>query len=452
MALVLKDRVKETSTTTGTGTFTLAGAVSGFQSFSVIGNANTVYYAIVNLSASEWEVGLGTYTSSGTLLSRDTVLESSNSGSKVNFSAGAKDVFCTYPAEKAVTLDDVQTLSNKTLTNPVINGFTGNTAVINIGSGQFYKDTSGNVGIGTNSPVTRLDVSGGTLTLRSDAVFNTSSTAGTGSAAYIRSNNGYSSATTPDYSWWYNDQCGLFHPANNVIGLTTAGTERMRIDTSGTLLATAPNTTAASLTYGATAGQIFRNEYSELAFGLSNSSPYSFYLQGRTSSSTARDLTIQPLGGNVGIGTNSPSQKLDVSGNIVASGSIKATQLAATTTLLDTTLRTYSAGTKYTLPVNVNILGTMGDSFLVTLFVQYDDIDYHNWLGSVLITMTYWNAFGNNSQWSTQMSTHVSGNPTLTIYDTVGTGSRPLAFSLSSAITVATGGFVKAIVTRIASF
>jgi len=304
MALVLKDRVKETSTTTGTGTFTLAGAVSGFQSFSVIGNANTVYYAIVNLSASEWEVGLGTYTSSGTLLSRDTVLESSNSGSKVNFSAGAKDVFCTYPAEKAVTLDDVQTLSNKTLTNPVINGFTGNTAVINIGSGQFYKDTSGNVGIGTNSPVTRLDVSGGTLTLRSDAVFNTSSTAGTGSAAYIRSNNGYSSATTPDYSWWYNDQCGLFHPANNVIGLTTAGTERMRIDTSGTLLATAPNTTAASLTYGATAGQIFRNEYSELAFGLSNSSPYSFYLQGRTSSSTARDLTIQPLGGNVGIGTN----------------------------------------------------------------------------------------------------------------------------------------------------
>jgi hypothetical protein len=156
--------------------------------------------------------------------------------------------------------------------------------------------------------------------------------------------------------------------------------------------------------------------------------------------------------GNVGIGTSSPSEKLDVSGNIVASGSIKATQLAATTTLLDTTLRTYSAGTKYTLPGNVNILGTTGDSFLVTLFVPYDNVDYHNWLGSVLITMTYWNAYGNNSQWSTQMSTHVSGNPTLTIYDTVGTGSRPLAFSLSSAITVTTGGFVKAIVTRIASF
>jgi len=103
MALVVKDRVQETSTTTGTGTITLAGAVSGFQSFSVIGNANTTYYAIVG--GAEWEVGLGTYTSSGTTLSRDTVLESSNSGSLVNFSAGTKNVFVTYPAEEAVYQD-----------------------------------------------------------------------------------------------------------------------------------------------------------------------------------------------------------------------------------------------------------------------------------------------------------------------------------------------------------
>ena len=103
MALVVKDRVQETSTTTGTGTFTLAGAVSGFQSFSVIGNANTTYYAIVG--GTEWEVGLGTYTLSGTLLSRDTILESSNGGTAVNFSAGAKNVFVTYPAEEAVYQD-----------------------------------------------------------------------------------------------------------------------------------------------------------------------------------------------------------------------------------------------------------------------------------------------------------------------------------------------------------
>jgi hypothetical protein len=103
MALVVKDRVQETSTTTGTGTFTLAGAVSGFQSFSAIGDGNTTYYAIV--LGSEWEVGLGTYTSSGTTLSRDTILESSNGGTAVNFSAGTKNVFVTYPAEEATYQD-----------------------------------------------------------------------------------------------------------------------------------------------------------------------------------------------------------------------------------------------------------------------------------------------------------------------------------------------------------
>jgi hypothetical protein len=101
MAFVLKDRVKETTTSTGTGTITLAGAVSGFQSFAAIGNSNETFYTIAG--GGEWEVGIGTYTSSGTTLSRDTVLESSNSGSLVNFSAGTKDVFVTYPAERTIT-------------------------------------------------------------------------------------------------------------------------------------------------------------------------------------------------------------------------------------------------------------------------------------------------------------------------------------------------------------
>lgn len=96
MPFVIKDRVKETTTTTGTGTVTLAGAASGFQSFSAIGNANNTYYTIVG--GTQWESGIGTYTSSGTTLSRDTVLASSNSGALVNFSAGTKDVFVTLPA------------------------------------------------------------------------------------------------------------------------------------------------------------------------------------------------------------------------------------------------------------------------------------------------------------------------------------------------------------------
>ena len=102
MALVVKDRVRETTTTTGTGTITLGGAATGFQSFSVIGDANTTFYTIQLANTNEWEVGVGTYTLSGTTLSRDTILESSNSGSAVNFSAGTKDVFVTYPAEKAI--------------------------------------------------------------------------------------------------------------------------------------------------------------------------------------------------------------------------------------------------------------------------------------------------------------------------------------------------------------
>lgn len=105
MALVVKDRVRETTTTTGTGTVTLGGAATGFQSFSVIGDANTTFYTIQLSNTNEWEVGIGTYTLSGTTLSRDTILESSNGGSAVNFSAGTKDVFVTYPAEKSVYQD-----------------------------------------------------------------------------------------------------------------------------------------------------------------------------------------------------------------------------------------------------------------------------------------------------------------------------------------------------------
>ena len=105
MALVLSDRVQETTTTAGTGTITLAGAVTGYQSFAVIGNGNTTYYCIAGLGTNEWEVGIGTYSSAGTTLARTTILASSNGGSVVTFSAGSKSVFVTYPAEKSVNLD-----------------------------------------------------------------------------------------------------------------------------------------------------------------------------------------------------------------------------------------------------------------------------------------------------------------------------------------------------------
>ena len=139
MALVLDDRVQETTTTTGTGTVTLAGASLGYQSFAAIGNGNTTYYCITD--GTNWETGLGTYTSSGTTLARTTVIESSNSNSLVNFPAGSKNVFVTYPASEAVLLTGTQTLTNKTLTSPVVGGTPTGVGVLT--SGTAVASTSG---------------------------------------------------------------------------------------------------------------------------------------------------------------------------------------------------------------------------------------------------------------------------------------------------------------------
>lgn len=105
MALVVKDRVRETSTSSGTGDLILNGAVQAFQDFSIIGDGNTTYYTIVDATTGEFEVGIGTYTLSTTTLSRDTVLESSDGGAAINFTTNVKDVFVTYPAERSVYVD-----------------------------------------------------------------------------------------------------------------------------------------------------------------------------------------------------------------------------------------------------------------------------------------------------------------------------------------------------------
>ena len=107
MALTINDRVKETSSTTGTGALTFSGAVSGFETFSAgIGNSNTTYYAVVNTDTpTEWEVGLGTLAGDSSTIARTTVISSSNSDSAVNFGSGTKEIFCTLPASKAVIKD-----------------------------------------------------------------------------------------------------------------------------------------------------------------------------------------------------------------------------------------------------------------------------------------------------------------------------------------------------------
>ena len=149
MALVVNDRVKETSTTTGTVTFNLDGAVTGFETFSsAIGNGNTTYYAIEIPNTTEFEVGLGTIAA-GTL-ARTTVISSSNSDSLVNFSAGTKNVFCTLPASKAVIED-----ASNNVTLP---------ADLTVDTNTLHVDSSNNrVGINTTSPTQALTIDGGNL-------------------------------------------------------------------------------------------------------------------------------------------------------------------------------------------------------------------------------------------------------------------------------------------------
>ena len=217
MALVIDDRVRETTTVTGTNDASLLGAVTGFQSFSVIGNNNTTYYTIADQAGGNWEVGIGTYISSGAVLQRTTVLTSSAGGAKVSFPAGTKDVFVTYPSDKAVYLDasgNVSPLGN------VASGTWQATAIITTYGGTglttytagdllYYNTgtTLSKLGIGTNGQA--LLVSGGTLAwgTASATTINALTITTTGGAAAPVTFDG-SVARTIDYSTVGADQAG----------------------------------------------------------------------------------------------------------------------------------------------------------------------------------------------------------------------------------------------------
>jgi hypothetical protein len=300
MALVVKDRVRETTTTLGTGPITFAGAVAGFQSFSAIGDGNTTYYTINLPGANEWEVGIGTYTASGTTLSRDTILASSNGGSAVNFSAGTKDVFCTYPAGRSVYYDTSTNVSiNNTLdtTNLEVTNIkakdgtaaivlTDSTGAVTISTaltangGAVFNENGANVdfrvegdneanllfvdasadavGIGTSSPGAKLDVEGTTQ---------------------IRHK--YTGAPERFSIGQFNSSgdASINNIANAPLLFATNNTERARITSTGTL----------NIVGAGTAG-------TNQAISFNGSTPV--------------DTLVTTSGGNVGIGTASPTVRL----------------------------------------------------------------------------------------------------------------------------------------------
>ena len=313
MALVLADRVQEVTTTTGTGTVTLGGAVTGFQSFAVIGNGNTTYYTIAGQNTTEWEVGIGTYTSSGTTLARTTVLSSSNAGALVNFSAGTKTVFVTQPSERTVYVDSANTsvsvpqLSATSITDSGNLTFTGTGNRI---TGDFSNATVANRLMfqtsTVNSATSLAAIPNGTGFQTTITAFNNSDPTNAG-LTQIFANTGEASFRSSVTG------TGSYLPMT----FYTGGSERMRVDTSGNVgigtslpsnkfdILTANNTglVVRSVDYS---GSFVPSTLGGMAITTNGAYPLIFYIN------SGERMRIDSSG-NVGIGTGAPSKKFVVS-------------------------------------------------------------------------------------------------------------------------------------------
>ena len=343
MPLVLADRVRDTTTTTGTGTVTLSGtAPTGYQNFSVIGNGNTTYYTIN--AGSQWEVGIGTYSSTGPTLARTTVLKSSNANALVSFSAGTKDVFVTYPADEVVIQD-----------GSAIQAGTSVLAVANGGTGVTTSTGTGNVVLSTSPTLV-------------------TPTLGAASATSIAAALG--AVGTPSYTFTGDTNTGIYSPAADTLAFVEGGVEAMRIDSSGQvgigatasagttlrigknltgavnslgvynnqaiqsdvttssqLFSTFPSTAAAAFTLGslthfsASQGTIgatsaVTNQYGFLAQSTLTGATNNYGFFSNIASGTGRwnfyaaGTAVNYFEGNVGIGVTAPVDKLQVEGNL----------------------------------------------------------------------------------------------------------------------------------------
>jgi hypothetical protein len=235
MSLILKDRVRETTTVTGTGPATLLGAVTGYQAFSVVGDTNTCYYTIADQSGPNWEVGIGTYSSTGPTLTRTTVLASSNGGSAVNFTSGTKDVFLTYPSENAVYTSNGPGTSGYVLVSAgsgAASVWTAPTSIVGGAGGsntQVQYNSSGSLAGSAN-----MTFDGTALTLANDASIS-GLTVGKGGGALGTNTSVGSNALAGTNTVGYNTALGYYslNATTSGAGLVGVGYTALQLNTTG---------------------------------------------------------------------------------------------------------------------------------------------------------------------------------------------------------------------------
>jgi len=368
MTFIVADRVQETTNSPGTGTATLLGAVSGYQSFSTgVGINNTTFYVIADQLGTNWEVGLGALNSTGTVLTRTTVYSSSNGGSTVNFATGTQYVWCDYPSSKAVIQGSPVNFSSIGATTAGTGAFTTLTlttalSVANGGTGVTTSTGSGSVVLSTSptlvTPLLGTPSSGTVTNLTGTASININGTVGATTASTGVFTTATANSFIPNLSTIPTN--GVYLPATNSIGIATNSTNAVTIDASQNVgigtsspsykLDINGNAGAANYYINALAGTIgYANGSASLAmFNALGAIPNTQVFN----TAGAERMRIDSSG-NVGIGTSSPASygKLAVNGSIAPMG-------AAGTYSIDTSLA--GAGTTVSSGGTVNFSNASG--------------------------------------------------------------------------------------------